>query len=253
MVASPNTERPDGQGSDYLTNKIAELERRLNELSAQSKFPFAIMRSGNKEFSVELSEDGLSTDLIIGNGIGGVTFETFTSPTYGGKGWRLFDYAGTEMVASDTSAGFGLGQPSLPFVFSGWESLNLTGATNTATATTIGQGQNVLYNPSVYVSPRIRLVSTTNETIKHFVQWQGVASGLFNSTERTVALVAGVPQIITPDFIGMFAAGDMKLNAKAFFKMYCTTAAPANVSATLAYNLGYGASKAFYDGNPVAH
>lgn len=253
MVASPNTERPDGQGSDYLTNKVAELERRLNELSAQSKFPFAIMRNGNKEFSVEASEDGVSTDLIVGNGIGGVIFETFTSVTYGGKGWHLLDYAGAEMVASDTSAGYGLGQPSLPFAYAGWESLNMNGATTTGTATTIGQGQNVVYNPSVYVSPRIRVVSTTNETIKHFVQWNGASSGVFNSTERTVALAAGVPQILTPDFIGLFTAADMKLNSRAFFKMYCTTANPANVSATLAYNLGYGASKAFYDLNPVAH
>lgn len=253
MVASPDRERPQGQGNDYLVNKIAELERRLDQLSAQSKFPFAVMRNGNKEFSVEPSEDGSTTDLIIGNGIGGISFESFTSIAYGGKGWHLLDYAGTEMLSSDTSAGYGLGNPSLPYLYSGWEQLNLAGATNTASATTIGQGQNYLYNPGIYVSPRIRVTASTNETIKHFVQWNGVASGNFSSTERTVALSAGVTQILTPDFMGLFAAGDMKNNAKAFFKMYCTTAAPANVTATLVWNLGYGISKVFYDQNPIAH
>lgn len=250
MVVNQPRERPNGQGSDYLANKIAELERRLDELSAQSKFPFAIMRNGNKEFSVELSEDGSTTDLIVGNGIGGVAFETFTSSLYGGKGFHILDYAGNELIATDTSAGYGLGVPSLGFNYAGFESLNMNGATNQATSAIIGQGGQFIYNPSLLIQPRIRWSATTAVTINMYME-TSVVSGTYTTTERVQAIGANSVVVLAPSFIELFQSIDMKNNCDLRLRAYCSAGVGANVSCTLTYQKGYGASKAYYDLNPT--
>lgn len=251
MVASPERERPQGQGNDYLVNKIAELERRLDQLSAQSKFPFAVMRNGNKEFSIEYSEDGSTTDLIIGNGIGGISFESFTSLLYGGKGWHLLDYSGNEILASDTSAGYGLGVPCLAFNYAGFESLNMNGATSPATATVIAQGGQFVYNPSLLIQPRVRWTASTALTINMFME-TSVVSGTYTTTERVQAISAGGIALLTPAFIELFTSADIKNNCDMRIKAYCSSGVGANASVTVTYNRGFGASKAYYDINTAA-
>lgn len=246
MVANRPREQPGGDGTDYLLNRLDALERRVAELSSQSKFPFMVSSNGNKEFSVEPSEDGVSTDLIIGNGIGGKAFETYTSVTYGGKGWVLYDYDGTPVFSSDTSAGYGVGVPSFPFSYGGYpEILNMNGATTAGTATQVAEGSGRLINPALWIQPRARVSSGTANTVKMFAK-VSVASGTYTTSERTINVNNSTVAAI-PEFAWLLTADDMDQNCDLSIWAYCSAGTPANVTVQCTYHRGLGISKAFFD------
>lgn len=249
MVANTPIERVGPGQLDYLLNRINDLERRLTEQGAKSTFPFSVGHNGVRDFEIipSTSGDG-SADIRIGDGAGGKLIQIITDSNYGTKIYALKDQNGSTMMSTDALAGYGLGVPSFPFVYAGFESLNLTGATSQGTATEIGRGINYVYNPATFVSPRVRVVSSTAETVKIFAQWADGQGNLNNTADQTVSLSANAPQILVALRFGKnWQADDMNTVCRVFIKAYCTTANPGNVNMTLSYQDGYGVSQRYYN------
>lgn len=250
MVANPPIERIGPGQMDYLLNRLADIERRMDQQGAKSTFPFSIGHNGVRDFSVEPSASGDGTaDVFIGNGAGGKLIRVSTDSLYGTKIYQLLDQNGGTMMSTDALASYGLGTPSYPFVYGGFESLTLAGATTQGTATEIGRGVNWVYNPATYVSPRVRLFSSTAETVKVFAQWRDGQGNLNNTTDQTYALSAGVAALRFPAFGKNWDANDMNTPCSVFVKAYCTTANPGNVNVQLSYTDGYGVSQRWYNDN----
>lgn len=248
MVASPNADF----GGDAPVNFLLGLKRQVDELGRQTKYPLLVSHGGTTDFSLTPSPSGDgTTDVYIGNGVGGALLQVMNDPVYGTKIMSLLDYNGTTMMSTDASAGYGLGVPSYPFLYAGFESLNMSGATSVGTATEIGRGQNFVYNPALFVEPRIRISSVSAVTVNIFAQFVGLNLGTVNTTER-VFNVNGV-QVQNPDFMCLFPKEDMNNNGKVFIKAYCSAGIGADVSMTVSYNLGYGVSKALYDQSISTH
>lgn len=258
MVASGIPEPSHIAGGELaaLTTRLDRMSRDHAELSSQPKFPFSASHAGARDFAIVPSPTGDGTaDIMIGNGAGGQLIQVKTDPLYRTKILRLLDQQGATMLSTDALAGYGVGVPSYAFPYSGYESLNLSGATSQATATEIGRGSAYMYNPATFVQPRIRVVSSTAETVNFFVQWKDVQGNLTNTTNKTFALAAGVPQVLTSSLGGfgkLWQADDMNGLCFAFFKAWCSSANPANISATLSYSEGRGISQAYYIDNAGA-
>lgn len=161
MVAQQPVERP--QSPDALINRIDDLQRQVDALSRQSKYPFVIGHGGEQDFAVipDPNDPNDNARVIIGNGAGGVVFETFYSTIYGGKAARMVDLQGAQMWAHDELAGYGLSHPSMGLptgpTFSGFGTDPIPNGVETA----IGQGINFAYNPAVRVSGLVRPTLTT--------------------------------------------------------------------------------------------
>lgn len=251
MVANSPIERV-GQGQvDYLLNRLNDIERRLNEGGARSSFPFSVGHLGITDFQIiqSTSGDG-SADVYIGNGAGGKLIQITTDVTYGTKIIRLMDQSGTTMLATDAAAGFGLGVPSLPFVYAGttWNQ-TLAGATSQGTAKEIGRGLNYVYNPATLLNPIVRIASSTAETVKIFCQFRDGQANLNITAEATLSVTAGGTNLDTNtcQFGKLWQADDMNVSCAAFIKAYCTTANPGNVNIQMTYGQGQGLSQAFYN------
>jgi hypothetical protein len=250
MVVNNPIERVGPGQVDYLLNRLANLERRLDQGGARSSFPFSVGHLGVTDFQIipSTSGDG-SADIYIGNGAGGKLLQVTTDTQYGTKILRLLDQNGSTMLSTDALAGYGLGTPSLPFVYAGFESTNLSGATSQATGREMGRGVNYVYNPAVFINPRVRLFSATAETVKIFMTWRDAQGNLANTADITVNLAANLATIPTCQFGHLWDADDMNFPCAAFVKAYCTSANPANVNVTASYQDGYGVSKKKYDDN----
>lgn len=249
MVANTPPE-PSVNNYAALAQRLADIERQLDESGRASKFPFVVSHSGVTDFQIipSTSGDG-SADILMGNGAGGKLIRISTDSLYGTKILQIFDQAGATMMSTDALAGFGWGTPSYPFIYSGFESLTLAGATSQGTATEIGRGVNFVYNPATFIQPRLRLLSTTNETVKVFAQWRDAQGNLNNTADQTYALSAGVATIQFPPFGKNWQADDMNGICRVFIKGWCSTANPGNITATLSYVDGYGVSQRFYTDN----
>lgn len=247
MVASSP---PEPSANDYaaLAQRLDEMQRQLDELGRASKFPFVVSHGSIADFQIIRSSSGDgSADVLLGNGAGGKLIQIITDPTFGTKIFKVLDQGGSTMMSTDAKAGYGLGTPSLPFVYAGFESLNLNGATSQGTATEFARGVNYVYNPATFISPRVRLFSATAETVKLFAQWKDFQGNLNNTADITVNLSAGVTALPASKFGKVWDANDMNGVCSVFLKAYCTTANPGNVSITGSYQEGYGISKSFYD------
>lgn len=247
MVASSPPE-PSANEFAALTVRLDELQRQIDELGRASRFPFIVSHDGIQDFAVIPSTSGDGTaSIFLGNGAGGQLIRVITDATYGTKIYQLFDQNGSTMMSTDAAAGYGLGVPSLPFVYAGYESLNLSGATSQGTAREFVRGTNYVYNPATFVSARVRFFSTTAETVKVFAQWRDGQGNLNNTAEITVNLAAGVAALPSLPFGKLWDANDMNTSCSVFLKAYCTSGTPANVNVTASYQDGYGASRGYYD------
>jgi hypothetical protein len=252
MVASSP---PEPSANDYaaLVQRLDAMQRQIDEAGRAPKFPFVVSHGGTQDFAIKpsVSGDG-SADIFIGNGAGGKLIQVITDPVYLTKIFKILDQNGSTMMSTDALAGYGIGTPSLPFVYAGYESLNLSGATSQGTATEFARGSNFVYNPAAYILPRIRLFSTTAETVKVFAQWKDAQGNLNNTADVTVNLSAGVVNSVGLFRYGkVWDANDMNGICGVFLKAYCTSGTPANVNITGSYQEGYGISKRFYlDNSP---
>jgi len=250
MVANSPIERVGSGQMDYLLNRLADIERRLDQGGARSSYPFSVAHGlGVRDFSIEPSTSGDGTaDIFIGDGAGGKLVQIKTSTLYGTKILQILDQQGASMFSTDAAAGYGVGTPSYAFQYAGYESNTLSGATSQATAREYARGTNWVYNPATYVQPRVRMLSATAETVKLFAQWQDAQGNLTNTSDITVNLSAGAVSVgaVLP-FGHLWDANDMNFTCKVFLKAYCTSGTPANVNITGSYQDGYGISKGFYD------
>src|ERR1043165_9822834 len=192
MVANAEPQRTDSY--DALVQRIAALERALDESSRASRFPFVISHGGGvSDFQIipSTSGDG-SADILIGDGAGGKLMQITTDAVYGTKILRFLDQAGNTMMSTDAAAGFGWGTPSYPFVYEGrtWNQ-TLAGATSQATAVEIGRGLNYVYNPATFINPIVRITSITAETVKVFAQWKDAQENINNTADATLIVTAG--------------------------------------------------------------
>jgi hypothetical protein len=246
MVASSP---PEPSSNDYaaLVQRLDAMQRQIDEAGRAPKFPFVVSHGSSQDFAIKpsVSGDG-SADIFIGNGAGGKLIQVITDPLYLTKIFKILDQNGSTMMSTDALAGYGLGTPSLPFIYAGYESLNLSGATNQATGREFARGGNFVYNPATLISPRVRLFSTTAETVKLFAQWKDGQGNLNNTSDITVNLSAGVTSLTIPSFGKLWDANDMNTACGVFIKAYCTTGTPANVNITASYQDGFGISKRFY-------
>lgn len=250
MVANSPIERVGPGQLDYLLNRLNDLERRLDQQGARSSFPFSIGHQGVRDFSIEPSSSGDGTaDIFMGNGAGGKLIQILTDTTYGTKIFVLRDQNGRAMMSTDAAAGYGLGVPSYPFQYAGFESATLTGATSQGTASEIARGVNYVYNPATYVNVRIRLSSATSETVKVFAQWRDFQGNLVNTADQTLSITGGTIAVRTAAFGKLWDADDMNGTCSVFIKAWVQGGTPGNVSLTASYNDGYGISKGFYDTN----
>lgn len=247
MVANSPPE-PTADQYAALVQRLDAMQRQIDESGRSSKFPFVVSHGGVQDFSIIPSTSGDGTaDIAMGNGAGGRLIRVSTDTTYGTKIYQLLDQAGASMMSTDAKAGFGLGTPSFPFVYAGYESNNLSGATSQGTGREFARGVNFVYNPATFVNPRVRLFSTTAETVKMFAQWRDPQGNVTNTADITVNLSAGVVAIPNCPIGKNWAADDMNGVCMVFMKAYCTTANPANVSVTASYQDGYGVSQAWFD------
>lgn len=248
MVANSNIERVGPGQMDYLLNRLNDLERRLDQQGAKSSFPFSVGHQGVRDFSIEPSSSGDGTaDIFIGDGAGGKLIQVVTDSVYKTKIYRLLDQNGLTMMSTDAKAGYGLGTPSLPFVYAGFESATLGGATSQGTASEIARGTNFVYNPATFVSPRVRLFSSTAETVKLFAQWKDAQGNLVNTADFTTSIAAGAIGIRTPQFGKVWDADDMNGPCSVFIKAWVQGGTPGNVQVTASYQDGYGVSRAYFD------
>jgi hypothetical protein len=249
MVASSP---PEPSANDYaaLVQRLDAMQRQIDEAGRAPKFPFIVSHGGTQDFAIKPSTSGDgSADIFMGNGAGGKLIQIRTDTTYGTKIFQILDQAGASMMSTDAFAGYGLGTPSLPFVYAGYESKNLAGATSQGTATECARGVNFIYNPATFIDVRVRLFSTTAETVKLFAQWRDAQSNLNITAEASVTLPAGVVSFPACLFGKLWDANDMNGSCAVFIKAYCTTGTPANVNITASYQQGYGISKRFYTDN----
>lgn len=247
MVANSPPE-PSADQYAALVQRLDAMQRQIDEAGRSSKFPFVVSHDGVQDFSIIPSTSGDGTaDIAMGNGAGGKLIRVSTDALYGTKIYQLLDQAGASMMSTDAKAGFGLGTPSYPFVYGGYESNNLNGATSQGTGREFARGVNFVYNPATFVNPRVRLFSTTAETVKLFAQWRDPQGNVTNTSDITVNLSAGVVALPNCPIGKNWAADDMNGACMVFMKAYCTTANPANVSVTASYQDGYGVSQAWYD------
>lgn len=246
MVASQPVERPDSM--DYLINKINELERKLGELTAQSKFPFAVGHGTVTDFSVLPSTSGDGTaDLFVGDGAGNPALRTSSVPGSGFKIVELFDASDNLMYSTDSITGWGLGNPLFPFVFGGKEQIDLTGATAPGTATEIGLGASFVYNPVLWLTPQVRLISPTAATVKLFAVFTG-ASTSYTTTERTVSVPAGnLASVNFYNFAYYLTEDDVRGNVGVSIKAYCSAGTASDVDVRLTPYRGIGVSRGYGD------
>lgn len=250
MVANSAPE-PSADTYAALVQRLDAMQRQIDESGRASKFPFVVSHSGTADFQIIPSVSGDGTaDIAMGDGAGGKLIRVFTDADYGTKIYQLLDQAGSTVMSTDALAGFGLGTPSYPFIYGGFESLSLAGATSQGTATEIGRGVNWVYNPATYIAPRIRLFSSTNETAKIFVQWQDAQNNVVSTVDQTYALTASVVALRFPPFGKNWQSDDMGgAPCRCFIKAWCSTANPGNITAQLSYVDGYGISQRWYNDN----
>lgn len=250
MVAGSAPEPSPDAGGEFaaLLRRIEVLERAQEEAARASKFPFVVSHNGITDFQIIKSptNDG-TADILMGNGAGGKLIQVTTDTVYGTKILRILDQNGSTMLSTDAKAGYGLGTPSLPFPYAGFESVNLNGATSQGTATECARGINFVYNPAAFIKPRVRLFSTTVETVKLFAQWKDAQGNLNNTGEVTTTLTAGTPNFPACAFGKLWDANDMNAICSVFVKAYCTSGSPINVNMTASYQDGYGVSRGYYD------
>lgn len=254
MVANATPEPSPAAGGEFaaLLTRLDDMQRQLDETTRAAKFPFIVSHSGIQDFQIIKSPTGDGTaDILMGNGAGGKLLQVITDPLYATKIYKLLDQQGRSMASTDALAGYGMGTPSFPFIYNGFESLNLAGATSQGTATEIGRGGNFVYNPATFINPRIRAVSSTNETIQIFVQWKDFQGNITNTANKSFNLTAGSPAVLinTFSFGKNWPAATMNGLCFAFIKAWCSTANPGNITATLSYSEGYGVSQRYYNDN----
>lgn len=248
MVASSP---PEPSANEYaaLTQRLDAMQRDIDELGRASKFPFVVSHGSIADFQIirSTSGDG-SADVLLGNGAGGKLIQIITDPLYGTKIFKVLDQNGSSMMSTDALAGYGMGTPSYPFIYGGFESNTLSGATSQGSAREIARGINYVYNPTSYISLRVRLFSTTAETVKVFAQWRDGQLNLNNTADVTYALAANTVTVLTTEFkfAKLWDANDMNMACSVFVKAYCTSGSPANVNITASYQEGYGVSKRAY-------
>lgn len=254
MVANGPIERTGPGQLDYILNRLNDIERRLDQGSARSTFPFSVGHLGVTDFQIiqSTSGDG-SADIYLGNGAGGKLIQIKTDSLYGTKIFVLSDQQGIPMMSTDALAGFGMGTPSWPFPYGGIpEEINMTGATTKGTAATIGQGINYVYNPAVYLQPRVRVRSSTAETFNIYAQFRHADGSTYNTADATYAIPAGTVALRIPEFNGQWVAGDVNHACAVFFKAYCNSGIPANVFTQLSYQSSWGLSqRAYNDSNDL--
>jgi hypothetical protein len=248
VVANQPVERPESM--DYLINKINDLERRLNELTAQSKFPFSVAHGTTKDFTILPSSSGDGTaDLWVGDGAGNPALRTRSVPNSGFKIVELFDAAGGLLYSTDSITGWGLGNPCFPFPLGGKEQITLAGATAAGSATEIGLGSNFVWNPALWLQPQIRLISPTAATVKLFATFTGPSVN-YTTTERTVSVPAGnVASQAFYNFATYFDASDIRGIVGASIKAYVSAGTPGDVNVRLTPWRGTGVSRGYADQN----
>lgn len=248
MVANSPIERTGNGQIDYLLNRLADIERRLDQGGARSSYPFSVGHLGQTDFQIVPSPSGDgSADILFGDGAGGKMIQITTDTLYGTKIIRFFDQNGKTMMSTDALAGFGWGTPSYPYPYGGREELSMATATSKATAIEIGRGINLAYNPSLYVQPRIRARCSTTDNLKVFCQFRHADSSTYDSADFGATVGAGSIAVFQPEFTAQWNADDMNGRTAVFFKAYCDTAAPANMFAQLFYQTGYGWSQRSYE------
>lgn len=253
MVANSPVERVGPGQVDYLLNRLADLERRMDQQGAKSTFPFSVGHANVRDFEIvrSVSGDG-SADIYIGDGVGGKLIQVTTDQLYGTKIIRFLDQSGATMMSTDALSGYGWGTPSYPYLYGGWIEINMVGATTKGTAVEIGRGITYAYNPAAYFKPRIRARSSTSDNIKIFAQFRHADGSTYNTADFATTIAANTIPTLTPDFAAQWTAGDMSGPTAVFFKAYCDTAAPQNVFAQLFYGEGYGISQRAYNDSTAA-
>ncbi|WP_326565067.1 hypothetical protein VSH64_24815 [Amycolatopsis rhabdoformis] len=173
MVAQQPIERP--KSVDPLVNRLDDLQRQIDALSRQSKYPFVIGHNGEQDFAVvpDLNDPDGNAKVVIGNGAGGVVLETFYSTVFGGKAARMVDLDGIVMWAHDELAGYGLSHPSMNLptgpAFYGFGTETIANGVETG----IGQGINFAYNPALRVTGLVRPTAATTWNYRWKVDYNG--------------------------------------------------------------------------------
>lgn len=166
MVANQPIERPSSD--DYIVNKLRSLERQIDELRRQTKFPFTVAHDdpiAGRVVDMEIS--------AIGGDSTGATVQ-------------LYDGTGNLVVGSDASAGYGLRvpmlQPPMYCVIPG------SGMISTTSATAYSVGQYAMYNSCFLAlwSLRVSSAGTTAPTGATYIQIQDATTG-WNWTSPTVS------------------------------------------------------------------
>lgn len=248
MVANQPVERPGSM--DYLVNKINELEQRLAELTAQSKFPFSVAHGSVRDFTILPSSSGDGTaDLWVGDGAGNPALRTRSVVGSGFKIIEMFDSAGGLLYSTDSITGYGLGNPCFPFPLGGKEQITLAGATAPGSAAEIGLGSNFVWNPALWLQPQIRLISPTAATVRLFATFSG-PNVAYTTTERTVSVPGGnVASQAFYQFATYLSPGDIRGIVGASIKAYVSSGTPGDVNVRLTPWRGTGVSRGYADQN----
>lgn len=247
MVAQQPIERP--QSADPLINRINDLQRQIDALSRQSKYPFSIGHDGLTDFAVtpDPADPNGDARVVIGNGAGGTVFESYYSTIYNGKAAKLNDLQGVSMWQHDELAGYGLSKPAMAYPMAGREELDFSTATSAATAAKYAVGYNYVYNPAIQVWIRLRCRNTTASTF-HFWFEAVLGSDTYASSESTVTVGANT---VTAFYLSKVILLPAEAMGKAVeMRVRGWNSSGSNALTTAYPEMCRGSAKSFYDDNP---
>lgn len=237
-VRPGHTEQPQ----DALSQRVAALEKLVAE-TARKDLSNARIGFGSN-FRASLSPGGPDVMSIKpGN------------PAYGARQrLALNDANGVEMYGTDELAGYGLSVPSFSLPMSGYEVLASPMPSTAGTALPVAEGENFTYNPCWDVALRLRIQTGANAATMVFVfTWKNVfTQNIIYTTSITINTGANVINIGNIERIGLLTAADM--SSLVFCSVACYATAGASTTNVQAFPyLSFGASKAWYDGQPGLH
>lgn len=160
MVANNPVERPNTP--DFIANKLQDLQRQIDALSRQSKYPLSVGHGGVPDFEIlpDPGDPSGGAKVRILNGNGQAIFETFYSTTYHGKTARMLDLSGNPMWSQDELAGYGISHPSLQGFLApdyAGQGINVVG---TGVETVVATGEYFAYNPAYRFTALVRTGTT---------------------------------------------------------------------------------------------
>jgi hypothetical protein len=156
MVASPGT---DFSGADGLPNVLLGLQRQIDELGRQTKFPFVISHAGVDDFTILPNPNGDNALVSIYDGSGNVLFQ------------------------SDADAGYGVAWPIVTVPFYAYDPPNFGITGNVFTP--VWTGQFVPTNPGVEGQIALKMVCSTAASMQ--ARWHHY-NGSFSTYSTPVTL-----------------------------------------------------------------